>query len=284
MRWNCFVKCNRTVPQLCLCGFSALESLQKLSSFYQSTQQSVKWIACKSRNCSVFFSSFYQFSVQAASHLYTLCNSPLFTSLFTHILSHLCLWFLVLWLLEPCHSSTFHHHALWDIHPPFSLLLFSSLLPFSLLMSKTLKTFPGMINVLLGLTLTLYRSLFFWRVNTKRKWRKSSYHCLPLDSISISVSLLFPLLRPLISTHPSSPLLFHPVSLFHSFILLYWKPAATCLFHKSLAISNEKKKKRNLWRKPHFCLSVTKLCSVSTTVLNTKTSIFHQIFKQLKHI
>lgn len=33
-------------------------------------------------------------------------------------------------------------------------------------------------------------SLFFWRVNTKRKWRRSSYHCLPLDFISISISLL----------------------------------------------------------------------------------------------
>lgn len=199
----------------------------------------------------------------------------LLTILITYVLSHLCLWFSVLWLLDPATPPPFPAvHSETYILPP---LLFSSLLPFSLLMSKTLQTFPGIINVLLGLSLTL----FFWRVNTKRKWRKSSYHCLPLDSISISVSLLFPLLRPLISTHPSSPLLFHPVSLFHSFILLYWKPAAVLVSGKPDNLPMKAVLWLWVWRKPHLCQN-----SESTTVLNRRTSVClsYQILKQLLHL
>ncbi len=96
----------------------------------------------------------------------------------TRFLLHFSLWFFVLCLFKPCHSSTFRCHPLRDAHPislslslsPSHFSFHLSLPPFSLLMSNTLKSFPGMINVLLGLTL-----FFFWRVNTKRKWGKSLY-------------------------------------------------------------------------------------------------------------
>lgn len=71
------------------------------------------------------------------------------------------------------------------LHRPLPYFSFSKLFISSQSFNVThIKDFSGLMNVLLALT----HLFFFWRVNTKRKWGKSWYLRLPVDSISISVS------------------------------------------------------------------------------------------------
>ena len=111
------------------------------------------------------------------------------------------------------------------------------------------------------------------------------YLCLPLDLISISVSLLSSVTSLL---HSSLLLLFHPLSPCHSLHFAYWKPAAMHLLHKCLLISNEKKSpkmEKSVEKKTHsYRFTAIMHFNASTTVLNKRTSIFDQILKRHKHI
>lgn len=102
-------------------------------------------------------------------------------------------WEIYRWSIQEIKAFVFNVSRSLSLSVFFIFIFISlslSLPPNCLLMSLTLKSFPGMINVLLGLT----RSFFFKGKYKERKseWTWNLY--LPVDFISGSVSLSSPLL------------------------------------------------------------------------------------------
>lgn len=199
-------------------------------------------------------------------HPLYLLQSPLPPLLF-----HLCLGRRAPRLLATRHSFTFHHDPL--ILSPFSSL---SLSPFSLLMSKTLKSFPGMINVLLAPLSLFLKGKYNEEVKEKLGIVVSLVSSFPYLSVCSP-----PRLWPRVSTRPSSALRFSPP------ISLDWKPAAALLLHKSLAVSDDKKKTspdRQTNRGNSVCVFLHLTFSAALQQYSSiGTNFFDQIFEQLKH-
>lgn len=153
-------------------------------------------------------------------------------------------WEIYRWSIQEIKAFVFNVSRSLSLSVFFIFIFISlslSLPPNCLLMSLTLKSFPGMINVLLGLT----RSFFFKGKYKERKseWTWNLY--LPVDFISRSVSLSSPDVPE--STHSVLQLHFTYISEAESTRIRLMSSSAAGIFDTLSLVCPSVCRRENLW-------------------------------------